>query len=319
MPENVRIALVFPGQGCQFVGMGADLYDRYPEARAVYQEADDTVGYLLSKLCFEGSEAELNDTANTQPAIVATSLALWAALKPRLNGEIGSISFAAGHSLGEYTALAAAGALATADAIRLVRRRGLAMRQAGEEHPGGMAVIIGLDDDGVREIAALACDADGHCWVANYNSPGQVVIAGASPALERAMALAKERRAKRALPLAVSVACHTAYMQGAAVRFNDALEHTSFHRPWAPIVSNVTASALHEPRDIKEALLQQLTSPVRWVESVQYLADHGVTQAIEVGPKAVVSGLMRRISAALAINEVTGVEALQAFCAQVPA
>jgi len=316
MTSEQRIALVFPGQGCQYVGMGADLYEHYPEARAVYEEADDAVGYLLSDLCFEGSQAELNDTANAQPAIVATSLALWAALRPRLNGTLEAIGFAAGHSLGEYSALAAAGALSTGDAVRLVRRRGLAMRAAGEEHPGGMAVIIGLDDAEAEEIAALSSGDDGRCWVANYNSPGQVVLSGALPALDRAMALAKERRAKRALPLAVTVACHTAYMRDAADLLGAALAETAFQPPWAPVVSNVTATALFEPEDIRAALLQQLTSPVRWVESVRYLESKGVTAAIEVGPKAVVSGLVSRITDAITVGQVTGVETLEAYAAE---
>ncbi len=317
MSAERNIALVFPGQGCQHVGMGTALYARYPEARAVYQEADDAVGCALSRLCFEGPEAELNDTANTQPAIVATSLALWAALKPRLNGTADAVGFVAGHSLGEFSALAAAGALSTADAIRLVRCRGLAMRQAGERHPGGMAAIIGLDDDAVRQLAGEACGDDGDCWVANYNSPGQVVIAGAAPALERAMALARERRARRALPLAVSVACHTAYMHDAAEELNAALDDTSFRRPWAPVVSNVTASALSEPKEIKSALLQQLTSPVRWVEGVRYLAAEGVTAALEIGPRAVVSGLMARISDAIRTSGITDPDTLEAFVGEV--
>jgi [acyl-carrier-protein] S-malonyltransferase len=317
MAADRQLALIFPGQGCQHVGMGAALYERCPEARAVYQEADDVLGYDLSSLCFEGPEAQLNDTANAQPAIVTTSLALWAALRPRLNGMAAAVGYVAGHSLGEFSALAVAGALTTADAIRLVRRRGLAMRAAGKANPGGMVAIIGLDDDAVRQIAADACGNDGGCWVANYNSPGQVVIAGATPAIERAISLAKACGARRALLLAVSVACHTVYMSQAAEQLNSALESVPFARPWAPVVSNVTASALSEPAEIKAALLRQLTSPVRWVEGIQYLADRGVTGTIEIGPKPVVSGLVARTNEAMRLSGITDPDSLEAFASEV--
>lgn len=313
MAERRHVALVFPGQGCQFVGMGAELCAQYPEAREVYEAADDAVGYLLSKLCFEGPEDELSDTANAQPAIVATSLALWAVLKPRLNGTNEDIVFAAGHSLGEYSALAAAGGLTPFETIRLVRRRGQAMRQAGIEHPGGMAAIVGLSDEQVRQVAAQASGEDGACWAANYNSPKQVVIAGAWPALERAMALAKACGAKLTTPLAVSVACHTAYMQSAAEAFGAVLCSAPLQHLEVPLVSNVTAAAVSEPDEIRAALLRQLTSPVRWVESVCYLQDQGVTQTIEVGPKAVVSGLVSRISKAIKTTEVTDPSAIAAL------
>ena len=311
--HNRDLALVFPGQGCQFVGMGADLCAAYPEARQVYEAADDVLGFSLSSLCFEGPEEELNDTANTQPAIYATTMALWELLSPRLEGARPRIATVAGHSLGEFSALAAAGALDFASGLRLVRRRGEAMRDAGATSPGGMAAIIGLSDEDVESLVAEARGDTQDVSVANYNSPGQVVIAGEQAALERALELAKARGAKRAIPLAVSVACHTHFMEAASARLGAALEATTFHRPWAPVVSNVTASASSEPQAIVAALLRQLTSPVRWVESIQAMAGEGVTTMIEVGPRAVVSGLIKRIDGSVKLLSVTDAPGIEAF------
>lgn len=308
---DTRIALVFPGQGCQFVGMGEDLYAAHGGARALYDRADEILGFPLSRLCFEGPAERLNDTANTQPAIYITSMALWRALSPRL-GEVGQrIVFAAGHSLGEFAALTAAGALNFEDGLRLVRRRGEAMHDAGEEASGGMAAIIGLEDEKVAQIVAQA-NGDGQgVWIANYNSPGQVVIAGEKGALERAVSLAREREAKRAIPLKVSVACHTPLMEAAADRLGAALERTTFRRPTIPVVSNAEAVPLTEPQEIKGALLKQLSHPVRWVESVQTMVDEGVEVTLEVGPRAVVSGLIRRIHRRLRRYQVTDTDSLE--------
>lgn len=296
-----RIALVFPGQGCQSVGMGQALYQTYPAAREIFDLADEVLGFSISRLCFEGPAEELNDTANTQPAIYTATMALWAALAPRIEGLKPHVACTAGHSLGEFSALAAAGALDFADGLRLVRRRGEAMRDAGAAAPGGMTAIIGLDDETVAEIVAEASATEpaatgSGVWIANYNSPGQVVIAGEGERLSRAMELAKARGARRALPLAVSVACHTPLMAAAADRLGDALSETTIHRPWAPVVSNVTATPLSEPDEIRAALLAQLSSSVRWVESVRAMVAAGVTHMIEVGPVAVVIGLSKRIA-----------------------
>lgn len=308
---DTRIALVFPGQGCQFVGMGSELYASYAEARALYDHADEILGFSLSRLCFEGPAERLNDTANTQPAIYTTSMALWKALSPRF-GEIGErIVYTAGHSLGEFAALTAAGALSFEDGLRLVRRRGEAMHDAGEEAAGGMAAIIGLEDE---EVAAIVAEANGGgqgVWIANYNSPGQVVIAGEKKALARAISLAREQKVKRAIPLKVSVACHTPFMEAAADRLGAALEETTFQRPTIPVVSNVEATPLREPQEIKEALLKQLSHPVRWVESVRTMVDEGVGAALEVGPRPVVSGLIRRIHRPLELYQVTDVKSLE--------
>ena len=310
---NAKIALVFPGQGCQFVGMGKALYTSYEPARELYDRADEILGFPLSRLCFEGSVERLNDTANTQPAIYTTSMALWEVLAPRLGHVRDRIAYTAGHSLGEFTALTAAGALRFEDGLRLVRERGQAMHDAGEEASGGMAAIIGLEDEEVASIVADANEDGQGVWIANYNSPGQVVIAGKKEALERAVSLARERDAKRAIPLKVSVACHTPLMEAAADRLGAALEETTFRRPTIPVVSNARAVPLSDPQEIKEALLRQLSHPVRWVESVQTMVDEGVEAVLEVGPRAVVSGLIRRIHRPLELYKVTDADSLEAL------
>jgi [acyl-carrier-protein] S-malonyltransferase len=312
-------AIVFPGQGCQFVGMGADLCEAFPEARARFEQADDVLGLALSRLCFEGPDEALNDTANTQPAIYATTVILWEALSARLNGQRERIAFAAGHSLGEYAALTAAGALDFEQGLRLVRERGLAMAEAGECAPGGMAALIGLSDEVVHELIAQVQAEGLNAWVANYNSPGQVVIAGCGEGLARAVALAQERRAKRAIPLAVSVPCHTPLMGAAAERLGAALAETEIRPPWAPVVSNVTAAPLSQPEEIRAALLRQLSSPVRWVESVQTMAEAGVSQMLEVGPKSVVAGLIRRIDREIEVTAVADPAGVLALTEAVPA
>ncbi len=310
---NGRMALVFPGQGCQYVGMGADIYREFPQARRVYDRADEALGFPLSKLCFEGPEDALNDTANTQPAIYVTTMALWEVLSPRLEEIKPRVRYAAGHSLGEWIALAIVGALEFEDGLRLVRRRGEAMRDAGTSAPGGMGVIIGLSDEAVGEIVDQINGDEQEVWIANYNSPGQVVIAGTTEALKRALALAKESKAKYAIPLPVSVACHTPLMADAVDALRPMLEDTIFHHPWVPVVSNATALPLSDPADLKEALLQQLTSPVRWVESVQVMVAGQVASMLEVGPKAVISTLVKRIDRGIAFHGVTDLPSLERF------
>ncbi len=314
--NHSQLALVFPGQGCQFLGMGKSLCESYGEARVLFEYADQALGKAFTRLCFEGPEVELNDTANTQPAIYVTTYALWQVLRPHLEPMLPRISCVAGHSLGEFSALAAAGVFSYEDGLGLVHCRGEAMRDAGVTAPGGMVAILGLEDAAVAEIVA-AVQRDGHgVWVANYNAPGQVVIAGQKEALDRTVVLAKERKAKRAIPLAVSVACHTPLMEAAAQRLGAALEATPFHRPWVPVISNATATPTTDPQEIKAALLRQLTSPVRWVESVQAMAQKDVTGIIEIGPKAVVSGLITRTCPSIAARTVTDVTDLAAFHAE---
>ena len=253
----------------------------------------------------------LDDTATTQPAIYTTSYALWRALVARICQDMPRIGYVAGHSLGEYTALAAAGAIGFEDGLRLVRCRGEAMRDAGAAAPGGMAVILGLDD----AVAAIVADAG--VWMANLNSPGQVVIAGEGVALERACRLATERGAKRAQPLAVSVACHTPLMGAAAERLGRALAATEIAAPLAPVVSNVTAQPTADAGQIRANLLRQLCEPVRWTDSVRAMAEGGVRVMLEVGPKAVVSGLVKRIDRAIATRSVTSAEEIASLDSEV--
>jgi len=308
-----RLALIFPGQGCQFVGMGRDICEAFPQTQALYEQADGLLGFPLSRLCLQGPIKELNDTANTQPAIYTTTLALWEVLRSRLSTAKPRVAFVAGHSLGEFSALTVAGALDFPDGLRLVRERGQAMRDAGTLAPGGMAAIIGLSNQAVADIVAEVNAGGEGLWIANYNSPGQVVIAGEDAALDGAIALATDKGAKRALRLAVSTACHTPLMRVASNRLGAALEATTFHPPWVPVVSNATASPLSDPSEIKAALLRQLSSPVRWVESVEFMADHGVTTTLEVGPRQVVSGLVRRIRPRLTRGSVTSAANLKGF------
>jgi len=283
-----QVAFVFPGQGSQYVGMGRDLYEAYPEARAIFDQADEILGFPLSELCFEGPAEKLNDTINTQPAIFTMSVACLRALNPSLSLDP---LFVAGHSLGEYTALVAAEALTFADGLKLVRERGRLMKEAGKKNPGGMAAIIGLD---ARTVERICQEASG-VQIANYNSPGQIVISGHREALEQAMGLARERGAKRVIPLAVSIAAHSPLMRPAAQEFRRAVEATSLRRARIPVVANVTAEPTTEPEEIREALVRQLTSPVRWVESVERMIEGGVDTFVEIGPKSVLTGLIRRI------------------------
>jgi [acyl-carrier-protein] S-malonyltransferase len=307
-----EVAFVFPGQGSQYVGMGRDLYETFPEAKAVFDEADRILGFPLSRLCFEGPREELDDTFNTQPAIFAMSVACLEALRGR--SSVVPL-FVAGHSLGEYSALVASGALDFADGLYLVRERGRVMKEAGELNPGAMAAIIGLDAGTVEEIcqeASIQCPASS-VQVANYNSPGQVVISGHKEALERALELAREQGARRVIPLAVSIASHSPLMRPAAQAFAPAVAQVDFHPPQVPVVANVTARPIATVAEIREELVRQLTSTVRWVESVQYLIAEGVTTFVEIGPKDVLTGLIRRIDESVQVLNVPDVASIQAF------
>jgi len=297
MPARA-VALLFPGQGSQKVGMGRDLYQAHPEARAVFDEADATLGFALSKICFEGPESELTLTANAQPAILTTSSAALRVLAAR--SSLRPLALA-GHSLGEYSALVAAGALRFADAVRLVHLRGKFMQEAVPPGVGAMAAILGL---GAPEVAAVCLEVAGDEVVspANLNGGGQVVIAGHKAAVERACVAAKARGAKRALPLAVSAPFHCALMRPAAERLARELERVEIAAPAWPVVTNVEAEPNSDPGRIRELLTRQVTAPVRWEESVERLASMGVAQAIEVGFGSVLAGLVRRIAPALAVH-----------------
>lgn len=285
---------MFPGQGSQTVGMGAALARAYPAARETFAEADDLLGFKLSSVCWEGPEEELNDTVNTQPALLVHSVAALRAARAAL-GE-SKPAYCAGHSLGEFSALVAAGSFAFADALRLVRARGRLMKAAGQAAPGGMAAILNLEPTRIAQVCAEASAATGRdVQVANDNCPGQVVISGDEAALEKAMALSVERGARRAVRLPVSIAAHSRLMAGAQAEFNRAVQETPLEPPAIPIVGNVSAAPLTTADEIRAELQAQLTSPVRWTESVRHMLDHGVTTFMEFGPRDVLTGLLRRI------------------------
>ena len=290
-------AYLFPGQGSQYVGMGRDLYDAYPAARTVFDQADSILDIALSRLCFDGPAELLNDTLNTQPAILATSVAVLRVLEER---GMDSPTYVAGHSMGEFSALVAAEALSFEDGLRLVRERGRLMKQAGEQSPGGMAAVLGLEPEPLEAICATAREQSGeYVGIANDNCPGQLVISGAFVSLEQAMGLAKERGARRVIRLAVSIAPHSPLMAEVAVEFRCLLDATPFREPTIPVVVNATARPLTDPDGIRDALGRQLTSPVRWAESVRWMIAQGVTRFVEVGPKEVLTGLLRRIDRAV--------------------
>jgi [acyl-carrier-protein] S-malonyltransferase len=309
-------ALVFPGQGSQTVGMGKALADAFPAAREVFARVDAALGESLSKVIFEGPEAELTLTANAQPALMATSLAALRALESEAGLDVArDAAFVAGHSLGEYSALCAAGALTVEDAARLLRIRGAAMQQAVPVGEGAMAAIIGLEFDAVAAIAAEAAKGGGVCQAANDNGGAQVVISGAKAAVERAMEIAKAKGAKRALPLPVSAPFHSALMQPAGLAMAAALATTKLVAPRVPLVANVGAGPLSDPEAIRASLVSQVTGAVRWRESVQFMAANGVDRFIEIGAGKVLAGLAKRIVAgatATSVGTPADVEAYKA-------
>ncbi len=295
MSDGRALALVFPGQGAQFVGMAADLLDGSQRASELMVLADDVLSMPLTRILREGPEDLLNDTTVTQPAILAVSVALWREIEARFDEPL-PVACVAGHSLGEFTALTVAGAWSFEDALRLVQRRGQAMAAAGEASPGGMGVILGLSEDEVRAIVEEVYANDPGVWMANLNCPGQTVISGLVGPLGDALELAQARGAKRAVPLAVSVAAHTPLMQDAGKALAEALDLVDLRSPRWPVICNAWAQPVTAPEDIKRALLQQLTSPVQWTASVEQMAQAGVRTALEIGPKAVLGGLIRRIA-----------------------
>ena len=290
-------AFVFPGQGAQTIGMGQALAANYPVAKAVFDEVDDALGQDLSGLIWEGDIETLTLTANAQPALMATSLAALLALQAE-GMALDTASFVAGHSLGEYSALAAAGAISIADTARLLRIRGTAMQEAVPVGVGAMAAILGMDFAAVTALAEAAAQGD-VCQAANDNDPGQVVVSGHRAAVERALDLAKEAGAKRAVLLPVSAPFHCALMEPAAERMALALAEVDIAAPALPLVSNVLASAVSDPAMIRSLLVEQVTGAVRWCESVMYLASEGVTEVWEIGAGKSLSGMIRRIDRAL--------------------
>lgn len=320
-------AFVFPGQGSQSVGMGRDLYELSAAARAVFDQADAILGFALSHLCFEGPEDVLTATENAQPALLTVSAALLAVLAERhgdtetrrqtddrlLSRSPGlpvSLSFVAGHSLGEYSALLAAGALDFTTAARLVRKRGELMSEARE---GGMAAIIGLDEAPLEQICREVSAEGAVVVIANYNSPGQLVISGAGAAIERACALAKQRGAKRVLPLKVSAAFHSPLMREAAEGLAAAMAEAAMADAQTSVISNVTAEPLRAAEAIRDELVAQVTSPVRWIASVRRMAADGVDTFVEVGPGSVLTGLIKRIAPDARLVNVNDLASLRSF------
>ncbi len=287
------LALLFPGQGSQFVGMGKDLAEAFPLAAQAFQEADSLLGLSLSKIAWEGPAEELTQTENAQPAILVHSVAVWRVVAARLAVRV---RVAAGHSLGEFSAYVAAGALPFEDALRIVRRRGELMAGSGRARPGTMAAVLGLDDALVAEACAeVSRDGGGAVVPANYNAPGQVVISGEVEAVRRAGELARKKGAKRVVPLPVSGAFHSPLMAVAEPGLGAALEGVTFGDPAFPVVSNVTAEPVAEGAHARGLLLRQLTSPVRFTESVRRMRGEGATEFAEIGPGGVLAGLVKRI------------------------
>jgi [acyl-carrier-protein] S-malonyltransferase len=303
MAELSKIAYVFPGQGSQSTGMGLDLYNSYPSAKGVFDEADASLGFSLSRLCFEGPEEELTKTHNVQPAILVVSIACLKALEEASSGKFPSPAFVAGHSLGEYTALVAADSLGLDDAVLLVRERGRLMYEAGLKNPGSMLAVIGLDEETVKDVSVHSGTE-----VSNVNCPGQIVISGAAQALAEANKLAKTRGARALIPLKVSGAFHSALMEPVIAEFSKIVSNVRFRPPSIPVISNVTARPLSDVDSIKEELVKQLRNCIQWQRSVEYMMHNGVTTFYEVGPGRVLSGLIRRINSELPTFNISGIE-----------
>jgi len=305
-------AIVFPGQGSQAVGMGKALFDAYPAAKAVFDEVDEALGEKLSDVIFDGPAEALTLTANTQPALMAVSLAAFAVLKDK-GFDLGTqAAYVAGHSLGEYSALAAAGTFSIGEAAKLLRIRGAAMQAAVPVGEGAMAALLGLDWDTASSVAADAAEGD-VCAAANDNADGQVVISGGLAAVERAAILAKERGAKRAMMLPVSAPFHCALMQPAADVMAEALTNATMKAPLLPLIANVTAAPVSDPDEIRALLVRQVTGTVRWREGVLKMGELGVSQLVEVGAGKVLSGLVRRINPDISAVPVNSPDDIEAF------
>jgi [acyl-carrier-protein] S-malonyltransferase len=303
MAELPKVAYVFPGQGSQSTSMGLDLYKSYPSATGVFDRADASLGFSLSRLCFEGPEEELRKTHNVQPAILVVSIACLKALEEAAIANFPSPTFVAGHSLGEYTALVAAGVLGLTDAVLLVRERGRLMYEAGLKNPGSMLAIMGLDEETVKDISFHSGTE-----ISNINCPGQIVVSGAAQALVEADKLARVKGARALRPLKVSGAFHSALMEPIIAEFSRIVSDVRFQPPVIPVISNVTARPLTDVDSIKEELVKQLRNCIQWQRSVEYMMHGGITTFYEIGPGRVLTGLIRRINSELQIFNISGVE-----------
>ncbi|HMD43700.1 MAG TPA: ACP S-malonyltransferase [Candidatus Acidoferrum sp.] len=302
-----KVAFVFPGQASQYSGMGKDLADKYPEARAVFDEADKVLGFSISKICFEGAEDELKLTANTQPAILTVSVAAVRVLEQKGI----SPDYVAGHSLGEYSALVAAGALKFADAVQLVRKRGTYMQEAVPAGQGAMAAILGLSPAVVQDACKRAAEGE-VCSAANLNSPEQTVISGHANAVKRAVEIASQSGAKRAVVLPVSAPFHSALMMAAQEKLEKDLQAVQFSELQIPLVTNVDADSIRKGDEARQALVRQVSMPVRWEESMRMLLDEGVRTFVEVGPGRVLTGIMRQIERSVTTLNVEDEKSLNA-------
>jgi len=291
MIEEIKVAYIFPGQGAQSIGMGLDLNVHYSAAREVFDEVDKTLGFSLSRLCFEGPEDLLTQTINVQPAILTTSIACLRAAQEASDNSLPPPTLVAGHSLGEYTALVVAGVLSLSDAVRLVRERGRLMNEAGQRTPGGMLALMGLDEEVIDNI----CRSVG-ANVSNSNSPGQVVISGTQESLVKARRLAQIKGARRIIPLKVSGAFHSSLMEPALDGLRTAVSGFTFNKPSVPIIANVTAQPVTDVEAIKGELINQLAHCVQWQQSIETMIASGITTFFEIGPGEVLAGLIKRIS-----------------------
>jgi len=305
MAELSKVAYVFPGQGSQSTGMGLDLLNSYPSAKKVFDEADASLGFPLSRLCFEGPEEELTKTHNVQPAILVVSIACLKALQEDSRDDFPSPAFVAGHSLGEYTALVAAGALGLADAVVLVRERGRLMYEAGLKNPGSMLAVIGLDEETVKDVSVHSGTE-----ISNINCPGQIVVSGTAQAIAEANKAARARGARALIPLKVSGAFHSALMEPVIAEFSRIVSRVRFRPPSIPVVSNVSARPLTDVDSIKKELVKQLRNCIQWQGSVEYMMHSGVATFYEIGPGRVLSGLIRRINSELQVFNIAGTEGI---------
>lgn len=309
----MTLALLFPGQGSQAIGMGKALAETYPAARAVFEEVDAALGQKLFSLMQDGPEADLNRTENTQPAIMACSVAAFRVMEQELGLKLTEVSYMAGHSLGEYSALTAAGAIDLSTTAKLLRIRGRAMQEAVPEGKGMMAAIIGPTLAEVEAIAAEAAAGGEVCDVANHNNDQQIVISGSVAGVEKAIEIAKAKGAKRAIPLQVSAPFHCALMAPAAKAMQAALAEATITAAQVPVIANFTAQPVSAPDDIRRLLVEQVTGRVRWQESVQFMAANGVTRMVEVGHGKVLSGLVKRIAPEVAMQNIGAPEDLASY------